>query len=65
MGSIACAVLPILFFKFLFFRRFFSFSKEKKRQKYYNCFKIYAFTFSSLLYFHAPSSAVFEKGTIT
>ena len=31
----------------------------------YNCLKMYSFTLSSLLYFQAPSSAVFEKGTIT
>ncbi len=33
MGSIVCAVLPIVFLKFLFLRRFFSLSKEKKRQR--------------------------------
>ena len=31
----------------------------------YSCLRIYAFTLSSLLYFQAPSSAVFAKGTIT
>ena len=33
MGSMARAVLPIILLEFLFFRRFFSLSKEKKVAK--------------------------------
>ena len=63
--GLCCVHSPLSLLKFLFFRRFFSLSKEKKRQNNHNCLKIYAFTLSSFEYFQAPSSAVLEKGTIT